>query len=307
VLFVIDLNLGRKPPFSSILKNIIRDIVPSFILLKRRASISKGQQKRRLTRRKLLRFEIHLVDHCNLNCKGCDHFSPIAEKSFIDINIFENCFHRIAELTNGRIEEIQLLGGEPLLHGEINELLDIAGKYFHSNIKIVTNGLLLLKQTDDFWQKCKKNNIAVVITNYPVKLDHARIKKTAKRHGVRIEYTGGDRKELYAWSFDIKGTQNIYESFSNCSKANTCIHLYDGKLYTCPTIPCIRFLNNYFNQEFKISENDYIDIYEVKDIGEVFDFLCKPVPFCRYCNISKIKTGLKWDVSKKDISEWLDV
>ena len=28
---------------------------------------------------KLIRFTIHLADHCNLNCVGCNHFSPLAE------------------------------------------------------------------------------------------------------------------------------------------------------------------------------------------------------------------------------------
>lgn len=23
-------------------------------------------------------FEVHLCDHCNLNCRGCDNFSPVA-------------------------------------------------------------------------------------------------------------------------------------------------------------------------------------------------------------------------------------
>ena len=29
-------------------------------------------------------FELHLVDHCNLNCRGCTHFSPLAEKKFFE-------------------------------------------------------------------------------------------------------------------------------------------------------------------------------------------------------------------------------
>ena len=32
-----------------------------------------------LNRRKMS-FEIHLAEHCNLNCKGCDNYSPVAEE-----------------------------------------------------------------------------------------------------------------------------------------------------------------------------------------------------------------------------------
>ena len=28
--------------------------------------------------------EVNLADHCNLNCQCCDHFSPIAKKTFLD-------------------------------------------------------------------------------------------------------------------------------------------------------------------------------------------------------------------------------
>jgi hypothetical protein len=33
--------------------------------------------------------EHHIVDHCNLNCIGCSHFSPLAEKWFEDFETFK--------------------------------------------------------------------------------------------------------------------------------------------------------------------------------------------------------------------------
>jgi hypothetical protein len=47
-----------------------------------------------------LRFDVHIADHCNINCKSCEHFSPLAPKSFIDIKKYENDCNRIAELIN---------------------------------------------------------------------------------------------------------------------------------------------------------------------------------------------------------------
>jgi hypothetical protein len=29
-------------------------------------------------------FETHMVDHCNLDCWGCSHFSPLADEWFAD-------------------------------------------------------------------------------------------------------------------------------------------------------------------------------------------------------------------------------
>ena len=43
--------------------------------------------------------EHHIVDHCNLNCVGCSHFSPISNPWFEDIEDFKRDFERLAELT----------------------------------------------------------------------------------------------------------------------------------------------------------------------------------------------------------------
>lgn len=33
--------------------------------------------------------ETHLVDHCNLNCRGCTHFCPVSPEIFIDVEDFK--------------------------------------------------------------------------------------------------------------------------------------------------------------------------------------------------------------------------
>ena len=33
--------------------------------------------------------EMHIVDHCNLNCNCCNHFSPLAEPWFISLKDFK--------------------------------------------------------------------------------------------------------------------------------------------------------------------------------------------------------------------------
>jgi hypothetical protein len=48
-----------------------------------------------------IEFGVPLVEHCNLRCKGCDHFSPVAEKSEIDIRQLENDMRRLSVLWGG--------------------------------------------------------------------------------------------------------------------------------------------------------------------------------------------------------------
>lgn len=56
-------------------------------------------------------FNVNIVDHCNLNCKYCDHFAPLAEEKYADIQNLEKDFKRIASLVS--LESIGLMGGEP--------------------------------------------------------------------------------------------------------------------------------------------------------------------------------------------------
>ncbi|WP_252832299.1 hypothetical protein [Brachyspira pilosicoli] len=51
---------------------------------------------------------------------------------------------------------------------------------------------------------------------------------------------------------------------------------------------------------------DYIDIYKAKDYNEILQFLAKPVPFCRYCDVKKWKVVGNWRRSNRDISEYID-
>ncbi|MDR0683861.1 MAG: radical SAM protein [Spirochaetaceae bacterium] len=256
-----------------------------------------------------MRFETDITDHCNLNCAGCNHFSPLAEERCVDVDAFEKDFARLSELTKRKTENIDLMGGEPLLHPRLPELLVIARKYFDGTINIVTNGLLLTRMPDSFWKSCGDNNITVKVTSYPVRIDRHAIRQLAKKHKVRLKIRR-QINNVHTWCRlpkDIQGRQDINENFKLCVVSNFCIFLRDGKLATC-CLPLIadRF-NKYFHQNMlRTAKNDYVDIYGVKNIGEILDFLCKPIPFCRYCKIKDWEVGVEWGVSKKHIAEWID-
>jgi molybdenum cofactor biosynthesis enzyme MoaA len=70
--------------------------------------------------------EYHLVEHCNLDCTGCGHFSPFAQEQFADPRSFEKDPAQLARLF-GNIGKIRLMGGEPLLHPEPGAFLQEEG------------------------------------------------------------------------------------------------------------------------------------------------------------------------------------
>jgi hypothetical protein len=226
----------------------------------------------------------------------------------VPLDVFEKDFARLSELAGRQNENIDLMGGEPLLHPHIAQLTKIARTYFDGPINIVTNGILLTRMNGEFWKSCAENNIKIIVTSYPITLDRVRIKQLAKQHGVRLTIRAQAMNQ-HTWCKlpkDISGSQSIIKNIKLCLVANFCIFLNDGKLSTC-CLPLVadRF-NNYFDQQFEISENDYIDIYKTQTIAEIFDFLRKPMPFCRYCNLLAWEVGIEWGVSKKEITEWLE-
>ena len=259
---------------------------------------------------KLLSFEVHIADHCNLNCVGCAHFSPLAEPAFADIEIFKRDFIRMGELFADKCTSVFLLGGEPLLNPEINKFMEIARENFPSDktkIYIVTNGILLLKQNEDFWRTCHDKNIIISMTHYPIKLDIEGIKASAKKFEVKFQYhnSADVDKTMHKIPIDLTGKGNAPRNFLKCGDGNGCIFLGNGKLYTCVFMPNIRFFNKAFNQNIPVTEADYIDIYSDITPDEIFRRLATHVPACSYCNMDAFQSGLEWRVSKREMSEWV--
>jgi len=255
-------------------------------------------------------FDVHLVEHCNLNCRGCMHYSSVSEKSFLDLATFERDLERIAYLTRSKVDQVRLLGGEPLLHPDLLQFFPIARKLFpNSTILLITNGILLSKQQGDFWRSCQEYKITIVITKHPVERKQEVIDEKLKNYGIEVQFWGGDYLHRYPLNLQAKesypATWLIPINFIKCRTANNCTFLRDGKLYTCCFPPNVHHFNRYFNQNVEVCEADFIDIYKAQNIEEILLFLARPIPFCRYCDIDARQYDLEWRVSKKDIKEWM--
>jgi len=256
-------------------------------------------------------FEVHVVEHCNLNCKGCSHFSCLAKEEYMDVEIFAKDCKRLSRITKN-ISRITLLGGEPLLHPKLTAFFEITRTYFkkQTHVRLITNGVLLGKQSDEFWKSCAKNNISIEISNYPIRIDREQIKILAGKYKVELTCNNNVKSTsdpqvnlMYKIPLDLEGKQSPTEAYANCPHPG-CITLRDGKIYRCCTMAHIRFFNEHFGTNLYISEDDYIDIYDVKKSSELADFKKGPFPFCRYCKSTEKVYDIKWARTSKDITEW---
>ena len=85
---------------------------------------------------------IEITNICNLNCSFCAKNSR--QKEFLSLENFNILIDKIKNYTNYLYFHIM---GEPTLHPNINEFIDVASKNF--NINITTNGTFIDKISDN--------------------------------------------------------------------------------------------------------------------------------------------------------------
>ncbi|GHU86024.1 hypothetical protein AGMMS49941_06860 [Deferribacterales bacterium] len=255
------------------------------------------------------KLEIHLAEHCNLGCYSCSHFSQLAEAEFANIDSFIHDMERMRELTSRYkrgIDVIHLMGGEPLLHPDIIPFFRVARENFpQTDIKLVTNGLLLLQQKAEFWEAIKRYNIKVSPTKYPV-VDWQRVDEYAASFDCKLDYFQNIVvKFSQQYPLDLQGSGDVKLNYAKCFMANACLMLRDGKLATCSVILNIHHFNKHFGEHVPLTSNDYVDIHEVANIDEVINFLASPVPMCRYCGVDGRRTVGEWRHTEKTIGEYI--
>src|SRR5574344_2335578 len=204
--------------------------------------------------------EYHITNHCNLNCKGCAHFAPIAKPWFADIVSFENDIKRLSSKVD--IEQLRLFGGEPLLNNDINQFLIVARKILpYSKISILTNGILVYERLQELIPTMLKNNIVMEMTKYPINVDYDKITKILRAVGILVEFENefGVVKTLRHHILSHDQKDNDYACMMLKGES---VQLRNGKLYICPLQAYIDIFNDKFNDNFVVDKKDVLDIYD---------------------------------------------
>ena len=92
--------------------------------------------------KKFKKIYIEITNICNLSCSFCSIDNRIKDK--VSVKNFEEIMKKIDKYTDYIYLHVK---GEPLLHPELKELLDIANKY-NKQVNITTNGTLLKDKID---------------------------------------------------------------------------------------------------------------------------------------------------------------
>lgn len=254
----------------------------------------------------LVHLETHVCDHCNLNCKACNNFSPfVKEPSYADIGQFEKDLKRLTELFSG-IGRFFLLGGEPLLAPELCcDMIRCYRKYFPVNeLRVLTNATLILTMKDEFWDCVRENDVIIHISLYPpVKERIGEIRQRLESKKVR--YVVFKEVETFAKHWTVYPFED--EEFNNehCGSAG-CHYLRNGEISKCPDAILIDFMVE-GNAELKgLALNDREDFMRISNAWELIEKIDGPIDLCKKCTYKRLKCT-KWERVEDEalLSDWL--
>lgn len=232
----------------------------------------------------LPKVEMHIADHCNLNCKGCTHFSPIFGKELPD---FEARI-RDVKLLKEKIPHIlifSILGGEPFLNPDVHLYMTEIRKILPDTyIRIVTNGLLIPQLKQEVFECIRKNEIVVQISEYkPTHKIIDRIEKKLKEYGITYYIQSCEDKQKFIKPLSLTDKSRYPQK---CISEG-CVNIWNGKIAKCPTLMYIDNFNKKFDKN--LPNKGVMQLEDCPKGFELLDMLQKDVPLCRHCVCCEIE------------------
>ena len=205
---------------------------------------------------------------------------------------------RLSEISKGIVGTFRLMGGEPLLNPNCIQFFDITRYFFpKSAIWLVTNGILLDKQNEDFWNSCQRNKMQIRPTKYPIKINWDLIKDKCDQYDIPLIFFNNGELEKTSWKFslDPSGNCDNYHSFTNCSMANHCVQFKDGKLLLVPFLHMYSILIKSMEIILKFANLTLLIFIKPRIIKKFYFFFLSLflfVDIARYHNGQKLENGV---------------
>lgn len=216
--------------------------------------------------------EFHIAHHCNLTCDGCSHFAPTAPRWLADAEALEGDIRRAAARLDP--DWVHVLGGEPLLHDGVAELIPLFRAGFpRAAIKLVTNGVLLPRASTALYRALADNRVMVAISIYPgVRVRVEEIAARCAEAGVEVEFWP---QETFLDFVDREGRADPHHSRAHCPMQNAA-NVRDGRLYPCPVAAWADFGHLPWTMDDGVPLDGGTDLTPVFDAG-------RPTSCCRFC------------------------
>ena len=248
---------------------------------------------------KKIPISVYINQNCNLNCNSCIRCAPLFDHEEYPLDIFERDLKRIHELFKKSLLTID--GGEPLLNKNLLEYLKI-GKKYCTQVEIITNGILIPKLSKETLEYIRDNGMFFLITCYPG-INYSKTFETLAKYNITYLNSALVIKKLFSntdkllFQYNRLSLKKINKNyaFNNCRE---CVGvLNNGKFYKCGKPIISKKLNEIYGTNFEVKDEDYIDIFKIKNFDDFYNFFSKSSEFCSYCK-DKIRNP------KKNTFEW---
>lgn len=250
--------------------------------------------------------DIPILYHCNLNCAYCNFMAPLQDKYFVNVEDFRKNINRLSKiLPSNKFKKIHILGGEPLLHPDINLFFKYTRDSFpDKEIFLITNGLLLDKMEEDFKLSVFNNKIKILVSDYSILKNKEQLIEEYLKYKIELgfEEKGPFKQKL----IDLEGKQDPYKNLDICTKGCINLSLIEDKLYMC-TYPY--FGEKAFGKYMTSSLSDHNEgesVYLSSSFEEIINKLISKYPLkcCNYCKLPTISK--EWHLSKNPLLEYTD-
>ena len=256
--------------------------------------------------------DVDVVAHCNLKCASCCHFSPAAPPTFLSLEDHERDLEKLARIEGVAtfFDAIVLMGGEPLLHPRLPELIRATRRHLPEvQLRMTSNGLLLKSMGPEFWDAMRSADCKLVLTLYPTGLDYEALFELARAHGVKTGISGGVAEggvvsHLLRTPLDEEGLQDPVASFNGCPLGGFSLQLLDGKIFPCNRGALLGIANERFGTTFVHEEDDYLELDAIRSVEDIDNMRRRAHPMCRYCATS-LDERIEWHRSAIERDEWL--
>ena len=242
---------------------------------------------------RIRKLEMYLTKGCNLKCHYCSHFNPYRHgivPTETLIGSMETWSKKISPKKFG------LLGGEPLLHPDINLIMKKGRKcWSKAQLILTTNGLLLPKKGNALLDTLLETRTQVLLSEHLTDQEGNEAFNKARQMldeaGVpNIIIPSASRwKEYYLLSNDGKPlpyNSKPEAAWTMCGP-NTCFNLTENKLYRCSILANAAqgWQERALGHEWKITES-YSPLSADASVDEIVQhlFLMKgPLQACTIC------------------------
>ena len=230
--------------------------------------------------------EWHVSHNCNFACSGCSDFSNYKHDIRITAETLETWYApwhtRIVPKT------VALVGGEPLLNKDIENIILSARRYWqHSDLELVTNGWLLYKYPN-LPAILNDTNTTLYVSKhynsveYNDKFDS--IVDYLEQQQIKYKIYRNDKTwfEIYKPTLLPHEDNDPESSWHNCPTYQDCFQLYDGAIWKCPPVAYINLMSKKYKLDpkwdtylkYKALQPDCTDKQIVEFFNRGAEFVC---------------------------------